>query len=317
MTRGTRRERVARRASIAGAVAAQHGGVARRADLLARGLSRGDLRSEVERGVWQTAGVHTLCVDGTEPRGEGLFWRALWECGPRSVLDGPSALLAAGLRHWEVDVIHVTVPRNASVRRVPGVRLHVLREVGPTTRAGLRRTRTDVATLRAAQWARTDREAATIVAMAVQQRLVAPELLLERWAAVKVTPRRAVLDAVIRDVCDGAHSINELDVAAACRARRLPVPSRQELRTGPWGRVYLDLWWEAESVHVEIQGAHHYQGLKVVDDTLRGNALAISHPDLISLQIPVLGWRVEPGRYLDQIEAALAEGRRRALARGA
>lgn len=241
-----------------------------------------------------------------------MVW--LWESGPRSVLDGATALLAAGLRHWSEELIHVAVPGNASVRRLPGVRHHKLRALGPTIDAVLRRTRPEVATVRAAEWVRTDREAATLVAMVVQQRLVSTTALLGRWSTVSVSRRRGFLDAVIRDVCDGAHSINELDVGQACRSRGLPEPTRQAVRTGPRGRVYLDAWWEEEKVHAEIQGAHHYEGLKVVDDSFRANDLAIRDPRTITLAIPVLGWRLYPDRYVDQLEAALDEGRRRRAA---
>lgn len=312
--RPTSTERIARRATVGAELARLHGGVALRADLLARGLTRYDIDAQLRRGVWHAAGVHTICVDGLEPRDEGLLWRALWESGPRAVLDGPTALVVAGLRHWTEELVHVSVPGNATVRRLDGVRHHKLRDVGPRTEVGLRRTRPEVAALRAAEWARTDREAATLLAMTVQQRLVPVDALLSRWDAVSVSRRRGFLDAVVRDVCDGAHSINELDVGAACRARGLPVPTRQAVRTGPRGRVYLDAFWDEERVHVEVHGAHHYEGLKVVDDCVRANDLAIRDPRTISLAIPVLGWRLDPVRFLDQLEAAVAEGRRRQAA---
>ena len=305
---------MARRAAVGARLAQLHGGVARRGDLLDGGLTRYDIDAQLRRGVWHSAGAHTICVDGREPRDEGLLWRALWESGPRAVLDGPTALIVAGLKHWTEELVHVSVPGNATVRPLPGVRQHKLRDVGPSIAVGLRRTRPEVAAVRAAEGARTDREAATVLAMVVQQRLVSPAALLARWTTVSVSRRRGFLAAAIRDVCDGAHSINELDVGAACRSRRLPVPTRQAVRTGPRGRVYLDAFWDEEQVHVEIQGAHHYQGLKVVDDSLRLNDLAIQDPRTITLAIPVLGWRVHPERFLDQIDAALAEGRRRRAA---
>lgn len=308
------RRRQLRRQQIARRLADRHGGVALRLGLLAEGLTDHDVRIEVRRGVWHRAGVHTICIDGPAPAGEGRLWWALWESGPRAVLDGPSALIAAGLKHWEEDVVDVSVPRNANVRELAGVRHHVLRDVGPSIVGGLRRTKPEVALVRAAEWARSERAAATLVAMAVQQRLVSTAALLKRWEQVKRSRRRAVLEGVIRDVCDGAQSINELDVAAACRAAGLPEPSRQVVRTGPGGRVYLDLSWDDLGVHVEIQGAHHFVGLKVVDDSLRQNDLAISSPDTISLQIPVLGWRVSRDVFLRQIAGALEEGRRRRAA---
>lgn len=305
------RERQRWRQQVAWRLAALHGGVVRRADLLAEGLTDHDIRTEVERGVWHQVGKHTMCVNGRKPQGEGLLWYALWESGPRSVLDGPTALIAAGLRHWTEDLVHVSVPGNATVRELPGVQHHKLRKVGPSIDAGLRRTRTEVAAVRAAQWARTDREAATLIAMVVQQRLVSTQQLLQRWTSTKNARRRAFLDAIIRDICDGAHSINELDVGTACRARGLPSPTRQAVRKGSNGRVYLDMLWEDEDVHVEVHGAQHYAGLAVVDDSARANDLAVRNAGRISLQIPVLGWRLYPDRFLDQIEEALAEGRRR------
>ena len=305
------RERQRRRQAVAQRVGALHSGVVRRADLVAEGLTDHDIRAEVDRGAWQQVGTHTLCVDGRRPHDEGFLWYALWESGPRSVLDGPTALIVAGLKHWEQALVHVTVPGNASIRSLPGVKHHKVRDVGPSVGTGLRRTKTEVAVVRAAQWARTDREAATLIAMTVQQRLVSTRHLLERWTTVKASPRRRFLDVVIRDVCDGAQSINELDVGAACRRRGLPEPTRQAVRTGANGRVYLDMVWEDESVHAEVQGAQHYVGLSVVDDSARFNDLAIRSAGQISLQIPVLGWRLDPDRFLDQIEAALQEGRRR------
>lgn len=305
------RERQLWRQAVGRRLAADHGGVVRRADLLAEGLTDHDVRVELARGVWHRVGRHTISVEGPEPAGEGKMWRALWESGPRSVLDGVSALQAAGLKHWQADLVEVSVPRNATIRSLPGVRHHVLRDLGPVIMVGLRRTKPEVATLRAAEWAVTDRQAATLIAMAVQQRLVSTSHLLERWESTRLSARRALLTPVIRDICDGAHSINELDVGAACRARGLPEPSRQEVRTGARGRVYLDLFWDEEGVHVEIQGAHHFVGLKVVDDSLRLNGLAIRRAATISLQIPVLGWRLHPDQFLDQIQDALEEGRRR------
>jgi hypothetical protein len=301
----TRRHQIARR------LAQDHGGVVTRAMLLGAGLTRGQIQVEVEHGVWVPAGRHVLCISTVEPQGEALWWRALWESGGRSLLDGATALVASGLTGWSEKVVHVSVPNSAHVRALPGVVHHRLRDPGDHVRSGLRRTKPYVAAIRAAQWAASDRQAATIVAMTVQQRLTSPAALLGRWAQVGYSVRRRLLDDVIRDVCDGAHSLGELDFTGECRRRGLPAPSRQVVRTGRRGRVYLDVFWDELGVHVEIQGAQHFQGTAQIDDALRLNHVGMLRRDLVTLQIPVLGLRTCPDAFMDQVAQALATGRRR------
>lgn len=301
----------ARRGALASRLAETHDGVVTRRMLLDAGLSRSQIRNEVDRGVWHRLGRHTISVIGPHPSGAARWWRALWESGERAVLDGTTALQAAGLT-WKDDAVHVSIPHNSSVTPVPGVVLHRVRDLGRTTGAGLVRTRPEVAAIRAAQWASSDRKAATIIAMTIQQGLCTTDALLERWAAVGYSPRRALLDVVIRDVCAGAESMNELDFAALCRAHNLPEPTRQAVRTASNGRVYLDVLWEDVGLHVEIQGAQHMQGTAGIDDALRANDLAIRGTARISLQIPVLGLRLTPGKFMAQVARALVEASNRA-----
>ncbi|MDQ3383613.1 MAG: hypothetical protein M3519_07505, partial [Actinomycetota bacterium] len=174
---------------------------------------------------------------------------------------------------------------------------------------GLPRVPVDVAVVHAAEWAVSDRQAALLVAMPLQQRLVPARQVLERWQSRQRVRRRAFLDAVIRDVCDGAQALGELDFAGLCRERSLPEPSRQVVRTGRNGRVYLDVWWEELGVGLEIEGAHHTQGLNAVDDALRQNEIIIEEGLL--LRLPVLGLRLQPGRFMDQVERLLELAHRR------
>ncbi|WP_298889964.1 hypothetical protein [uncultured Serinicoccus sp.] len=295
----------ARRHRLARGLAEPHDGVVTRRMLLEAGLTPGQIATEVDHGAWSRAGAHTLCITSDVPTGRALWWWAVWESGSRSVLDGVTALLVAGLQHWDEPVIHVAVPNNATVRRLEGVRHHRLRDLGPRTTSGLRRTPTDVAVVRAARWARTDRQAATVVAMTVQQGLVTPDALLVHWQQTRKGSANSVLDDVVRDVCDGAHSLNELDFAAECRRRGLPEPTRQAVRTGRNGRVYLDVFWEELGVHVEIHGAQHFQGTAGLDDALRHNDLQLRDRSMVSLQIPVLGLRTTPEPFFAQVGQAL------------
>lgn len=308
-----RRER-GQRQRVAEDVAAPYDGVATMSMLLAAGLTRGQIKAYLDRGAWGRFGRHTVCVTGLTLTGRAPWWRALWESGKHAALDGATALLASGLTGWSAKHIDVTVPNNARVRPIEGVRHHRLRERAPLLDAELRRTRPEVAAIRAAQWATSDAAAATILAMTIQQGRTTTVKLLERWRQVGYSRRRTLLDAVIKDICAGAESLGELDFARVCRERGLREPDRQVVRTGRNGRVYLDVLWEAEGVHVEIQGVHHYEALNRIDDALRSNDLAIKSSDEIRLEVPVIGLRIAARRaaLLDQVEAALAEGGRRA-----
>lgn len=317
----TARAERARRQMLARSLAADYDGVVTRQMMVQAGLTRGQIRTEVDRGAWSVAGSHTLCIDGDAPRGRGRWWRALWESGSRAVLDGVTALLATGLEGWEERAIHVTVGHRAHVRPLPGVVHHHLRNPGEAPHdvvlVGLRRTKPDLATIRAAQWASSDRQAATLIAMTVQQRLVAPATLLHRWNQQSHSPRRQLIDEVIQDVCNGAHSMNELDFARICRRRGLPEPTRQSVRKGRNGRVYLDVYWDDIALHIEVHGAQHLQGTAGIADALRTNNLSIRSKALVSLQVPVLGLRSCPDLFLDQIEEAMQVAHQRLLARGA
>lgn len=297
-----RRRRTQRAIEVAG----PQGGVATNTQLLEAGLTRTDIDSEVCAGRWHRLGRHTVGVLTPRPEGRARWLWAVWEAGPGAVLDGVTALLAHGLAHWEEALVHVSVPGKNRVHRLPGVQVHRLRDVGRTIHAGVPRTAPEVAALRAAEWATTDRQAATLLAMTVQQRLLPPAWLEQQWRTVRRSRRRAFLDLVIRDICAGAESLGELDFAAMCRRRGLPEPTRQAVRHGPRGRVYLDVWWEPYGVNVEVDGVQHSRGLAPVEDALRHNHLTLRGG--LSLRIPVLGLRLEADAFLDQVEAALRLG---------
>ena len=183
-----------------------------------------------------------------------------------------------------------------------GVRLRRRRELGPSLEVGVPRVRPEAAAVHAAQWARSDRQAALVICLVVQQRLVRPERLLAHWLDQTRSPRRAFLHAVIRDVCDGVHSLGELDFARLCRARGLPEPSRQVVRVQRDGRVYLDVAWDDLGLVIEIDGGHHGLALNPVDDALRQNEVVLSESRV--LRIPVIGLRLDADAFLDQVVRA-------------
>ncbi|MGB3685659.1 MAG: hypothetical protein WA991_07555 [Ornithinimicrobium sp.] len=300
------------RQGVARLIAADYGGVASRQALITSGMSTGTIRAEVNAGRWWRLGVHTIGIGASAmTQAPALWWWAVWEAGPGAMLDGASALQASGLTGWEERDVHVSVPHKNAAHPRNGLIVHRPRCPGPAMGAGVPRVRPEVAVIRGAQWARTDRAAATLVAMAIQQRVTSPDRVLAAWAEIRRSRRRVLLSAVIGDVCDGAQSLGELDFAALCRARGLPQPTRQAVCRGPKGRIYLDALWEDIGLHVEIDGVQHFQALAPVDDALRQNAVALQ--GAMTLRIPVLGLRLQPGAFMDQVGAAHATASLRTL----
>jgi very-short-patch-repair endonuclease len=289
------------------------GGVVSRRQLYGMGVTRWQIRGHVSAHRWQTLGDQSVVLHNSAVLEEGLRWAAVFQGGPRAHLDGASALIASGLERFTLDRVRVSVPRGARVRRSPLFDIRQTRrwsadDVVPN---GIPRSRPQVAAVRAALWAVSDKQAALVISMAVQQGLATPSQLGEQLLRVRRHKRRHFLHLLVNDLLDGARSLGELDVVAELRRRGLPKPSRQVLRRDAKNRYYLDLYWPEWKLVVEIDGIHHAWAQNVVGDALRQNALALQGDTV--LRLPLLGLRVCPDDFFAQIEQALNDrGFRRA-----
>ncbi|WP_028984718.1 hypothetical protein [Sporichthya polymorpha] len=228
----TRRDRISRRAAIE-AAARRQGNLIGRRQLYALGVTRSQVRAEVQARRWKKRGYQCVQIgdaDETTP-----YWRAVLEVGPTAVIDGASALILAGLRTITSAEIHVAVPQGAWYRRCKRVRVHETRRFREVDvlRNGLPRMKPATAAVHAALWARTNREAALFVIASVQQRLVAVSELADAVALVKRDKRRALLKGLLIDVSDGIESIDERAFAAACRRRGTPSPTGRSWSNSP------------------------------------------------------------------------------------
>ena len=300
-----REHRRRRRAAVAQAAAPQ-GGVLSHEQLDALGISWSQRRAEVAAGRWTRLGEYCLQVGPADHT--AAWWRALFEVGPTAVLDGVTALHAAGLKTIASEVIHVAVPKSVDPRQCPGVRVHETRRYRDedVLRAGVPRMRPATAAVHAALWARTDREASLLVMAPVQQRIVAVSDLAEAVALIKRDRRRSLLQGLVTDVRDGLQALGERDFALACRRRGYPKPDHQEMRYLPTGRVYYDSVWSRYRVKVEIHGAQHLDVAAATRDALKSNAAALEGAVLI--QIPNHAFRTNPEPFLDQVGVALRAG---------
>lgn len=286
-------------------LADEQGGVVSRRQLYAAKVTRGQVRANVRAGRWRRIGSQSVALHSGPLLELGKWWSAVFEGGPRACLDGASSLIAGGLTGFDVDQIRVSVPRGARVVRSRGIDVRQTRRLVPTdvVEVGVPRTRTETAAVRGALWAKSDKQAALLLTMVVQQGLSTPERIGTQLLRIRRDARRAFLHAVVLDLLGGARSLAELEVAQECRRRGLPEPSRQVIRKGANGKYYLDLIWERWNVVVEVDGIHHSWADHVVTDALRQNDLTLQHATV--LRLPVLGLRVAPDEFFAQIEQAL------------
>lgn len=281
-------------------------GVTSRDALKSLGLTYIDVRTEAAAGRWKCHGLQTVALHCGPIGLEALRWRAIWQTGAEvAALDGVTALQVAELRGLTDEAIHLSVPHTASVKRTTGVLLHkvVRRLPFELMTAGVPRTIPAVAALRAASWAVSDRQAALVLLLTVQQRLAPPEKMLQLTSQMPGRRRRAFIKQVLLDAVDGVQSLGELDFARMCRARGLPVPSRQVMRHGPRGRIYLDGRWDCSRLVVEIDGAQHREGLSVSADNLSRNAVTLQNDRV--LRIDLIGLRLFEDEFLEQVALGL------------
>lgn len=302
LSREQRAERAAELADI-------HGGVAHRRDLRAAGITYADIRSEVSAGRWLKRGRHTVQTNKSATPAAAM-WMAVWESGSGAALDGGSALIAAGLTGFTPMAIDVSIPANNRRWRTSGVVLHQRSTMPAVIRAGVPRVRPELAVVHAVGWARSEREAALILCLAVQQRLIHGNRLAGAWErhshqSMRVS-RRTTMTAVVRDLVDGAQSLGELDLAALGRAWGIPAPTRQVVRYHRSGRWYLDAVWEDACVVVEVDGIQHTVGTAPVEDAIRQNEVVLG--DERVLRMPVLGLRLQPDAFMEQLARALRGG---------
>lgn len=287
------------------ALARRQGGVISRRQLLDVGVPRWRTRSQVRARRWTRLYGQTIVVHRGPVLQRGMQWAAVFEAGSRGALDGVSSLIAAGLTGFTMGSQRVSVPRGARVLRSAQVNIRQTRRWrrDDIDTSDVPRVRTEVAAVHAALWATSDRQAALILSMVVQQRLARADEIGAALLRVRRDRRRRFVEKVVLDLLDGAESLGEIDVARGCRRHGLPEPDRQVVRPSGHGRHVLDVHWTDYGVTLEVDGIHHLHAKQVVRDALRHNDIALDGD--IVLRLPLLGLRVAEDEFYRQIETAL------------
>lgn len=269
-------------------------------------VSAGQLRWLVESRRWQrpAAGILVAHSGPLTPRQRMLV--DAYRAGPRAVLAGTSAAIEAGLRWPAPRRTQFLVPAGHWVRDVRGLELHCAVDIAADVRPGSRPARVELprGLIDAAAWASGAAEARAVLAAGVQQRLVRPSDLL---AVVHRRPRlrrRRLVLVTLWDVEGGAHALSELDFARLVRRHRLPAPQRQAVRLDRYGhRRWLDAFWPAYHLVVEIDGMWHMEPEAWWDDMWRANELGVAGDTV--LRYPSFAVRDDDLRVADQLRRML------------
>jgi very-short-patch-repair endonuclease len=290
-----------------GVLAREQADVVSRTQIYALGVTRAEVRADLAARRWQAIGRHCVALHNGPVTVEARHWVAVLEAGPRAFIDGESSLVLAGLEHYTVDRIRVSVPRGARIRhRGTSLNIRQTRRWDASdlaTGSGVPRSRNGVAAVRGALWARSDRQAALLMTMSVQQGLVSVEELAAELMRVRRHKRRAFLHGLMLDLAGGVRSLGELDLIHGCRERGIPEPDMQVLRRTSNGTYFLDFRWKRWRLVAEVDGIQHSWVVNLVADALRQNTIAIEGDTV--LRMPVLGLRVCPDEFFGQIIKAL------------
>lgn len=224
------------------------------------GVSETAVTRRAKSGAWQRLYRGTYATFTGVPSREARLWAALLRAGPGAVLSHETAAEAHRLIDQPAGKIHITVPASHDpARRGPirGVIIHRSRNLASEPLPPWQLPRTPIAetVLDLVEAAKTTDNAFSWLTQAIGRNLVSPAMLLEALTARKRMRHRPWLVEALADVADGVMSPIELRyVRDVERAHGLPQAKRQARRELEDGVRYLDNFYEAFRLCVEIDG---------------------------------------------------------------
>lgn len=257
---------------------AQQQGLISRAQALACGRKGRHIEWLVASGRWQR--IHTgvfATFTGPLPF-EARVWAAILRAGRGAVASHRTAAYLDGLCDDPGPVIHVTIPADRYVQcGIDGVRVHQAHRL-PMTRHPTRlppRTRVEETVLDLVDVAPHPREAETWVTAACQRRTTTPERLADALARRKKIRWRAMVEAMLVDVAEGAQSPLELrHLRRVERAHGLPAGCRQRRVSGD-RVIWVDVDYQDFATRVELDGRVGHAGEGRFRDRHRDNRATV------------------------------------------
>jgi Transcriptional regulator, AbiEi antitoxin len=224
------------------------------------GVTRAAVGRRIRSGAWQRLHRGTYATFSGVPPREAMLWAALLRAGSGAVLSHETAAEVHRLVDKHSSKIHITVPISHDPARrsqIRGVVIHRSRNVASEPLPPWQLPRTPIAEtiLDLIEAATTTDDAFAWLTRAIGRDLVNAGMLTTALSARKRMRNRSWLVEALADVADGVMSPIELRyVRDVERAHGLPHAKRQARRELDGGVRFLDNFYEAFRLCVEIDG---------------------------------------------------------------
>jgi Transcriptional regulator, AbiEi antitoxin len=251
--------------------------VVSRSQVLGCGVSGNAVSRKTKSGAWQRLQRGTYATFSGVPPREARLWAAVLRAGPGAVLSHETAAEVHGLVDKPSKVIHVTVQASldpARYGKIPGVVIHRSRRVVSQPLPPWQLPRTPVAetVLDLVAASKSFDDAYSWLSRATGRRLTSAGMIKEALAARKRMRWREWLGEALDDVADGVMFPLELRyVRDVERAHGLPAARRQARRELASGVRYLDNFYEAYRLCVELDGRSSHPPEQKWQDADRDN----------------------------------------------
>jgi hypothetical protein len=213
-------------------------------------------------------------------------WVAVLAGPPGTVLGGLTAAADDGLQGFEPTEVSIVIPNSARMPSPPSD-VRVMRSIELTARdvhpicvpprTRMARSLVDAASDKASP---PQRSRAVLIA-GCQQGLSRPSALFDALSRRGPCRNRALIKETIADAAGGVESLPESGFDRLCLRAGLPVATRQRVLRHPDGRFYLDRYWHALDLCVEVHGVPHMAVRQWDADLDRQNEIVIAGPRLL------------------------------------
>jgi len=255
----------------------QYGVISARQALQA-GLSWGAVSSKLRCGRWQQMHRGVYATFSGEPGRSAALWAAVLSAGPGAMLSYRTAAELGRLIDSASELIHVTVPSNRRVAKIPGIVVHYSSRSGQALHPAFLppQTRIEETILDLMGAATRIDDALAWVTSGLGRRLTTQAKLRAATELRAKLRWRSELAELLADDSDGLNSILEVryhrDVE---RPHGLPNAARQAPSRQDGRRRYRDVLYKAYRTAIELDGRLAHPGDTRWRDIRRDNAAAL------------------------------------------